>query len=127
MHGGAGPSGINSSHWRSFLLKYGSQSAKLRCAIADLIMMIANGVVDWRVIRALLASRLIALDKNPGVRPIGIGEVFRRLMGKVMVLCTGMDVQDVCGADQLCSGLRGGIEGAIHAVREIFETHSEEG
>lgn len=74
-----------------------------------------------------MASRLIALDKNPGVRPVGIGETLRRLMGKVMVLCTGADVQDLCGADQLCSGLKGGIEGAVHAIREIFDANSEDG
>ena len=127
LHGGAGPGGTNSSHWQCFLLRYGTQSAKLRGAVAELVMVMANGVVDWSMIQALLSCRLIALDKNPGVRPIGVGEVLRRLMGKVMVLCTGADVQDACGADQLCSGLRGGIEGAIHAVRDMFEAHSEEG
>ena len=127
LHGGAGPGGTNSSHWRSFLLRFGVQSAKLREAVASLIMMMANGIVDWQWIRALMSSRLIALDKNPGVRPIGVGEVLRRLMGKVMMLCTGVDVQDECGADQLCSGLRGGIEGAIHAVSEVFESRSGDG
>ncbi len=127
LHGGAGPGGTSSSHWRSFLLRYGAHSARLRDAVAVLIMMMANGVVEWPWIRAMMSSRLIALDKNPGVRPIGVGEVLRRLMGKVMVLCTGADVQDECGADQLCSGLRGGIEGAIHAVREVFESRSGEG
>ena len=37
-----------------------------------------------------------------------------------MVLTTGVDVEELCGADQLCSGLKGGIEGAIHSVSRIF-------
>ena len=127
LHGGAGPSGTNSGHWRSFLLRFGTQSAKLRDAIAGLIGVMANGIIEWSLIKALMSCRLIALDKNPGVRPIGVGEVLRRLMGKVMVLCTGEDVQDECGADQLCSGLRGGIEGAVHAVREMFESNARDG
>ena len=27
-----------------------------------------------------MASRLVALDKNPGVRPIGIGDTARRII-----------------------------------------------
>ncbi len=45
------------------------QKKALLCdAVAGLIMMMANGVVEWP---CLMSSRLIALDKNPGVHPIG--------------------------------------------------------
>ena len=94
-------------------MRYGAHSARLRDAVAGLVMMMANRIVAWPWIRAMMSSRLITLDKKPGVRPIGVGEELRRLIEKVMVVSTGADVQDECGADQLCSGLRGGIEGAI--------------
>ena len=31
-----------------------------------------------------IAARLIPLNKNPGIRPIGIGESLRRLIGKTI-------------------------------------------
>ena len=33
------------------------------------------------------ACRLIPLDKNPGVRPIGIGEVMRGTIGRTITKC----------------------------------------
>ena len=33
-------------------------------------------------LEAYLACRLVLLDKSPGLRPIGIGEVIRRILGK---------------------------------------------
>ena len=44
-----------------------------------------------------------------------------------MALATGTDVEDLCGVDQLCSGLRAGIEGAVHAMRELYDEHKEDG
>ena len=41
-------------------------------------------------------------------------------------MLTHADLEGVCGVAQLCSGLRAGIEGAIHAVWELFDLHSDD-
>ena len=69
---------------------------------------------------AFTASRLIALDKCPGVRPIGVGEVIRRIVGKAILSVIGYDIQEAAGAIQLCAGQQAGCESAIHAMREMF-------
>ena len=84
---------------------------------------LSNNVVEWDDISALMANHIIDLDKYPGVRPIGIGEVLQRILGKVVALVTSSDFEEVCGTYQLCSGLHSGLEGAIHAVRELFDDH----
>ena len=97
--------GADSYHWQCFLLHYGAHSSKPREAVADLAMHLANGTVDWIDIRALMANRLIALDKCPGVRPIGIGECLRRILGRALALVTGWEAQSACGVDQLACGM----------------------
>ena len=61
------------------------------------------------------------------MRPIGIGEVTDHFLSKIMADVTGDVVQNVCGIDQLCSGIKGGIEGAIHGITQLFDAHSEDG
>ena len=73
-------------------------------------------------IEPLMASRLIPLNKGEGaVRPIGVGEVLRRIIGKCVMKIAKKDVIEVSGSLQLCAGQKSGSEAAVHAMHAIFE------
>ena len=72
-----------------------------------------------------MSNCLIALDKCPGVRPVGVGETLRWVVGKAVCMATYIDIEDLCGVDQLCGGLRSGIEGVVHAMNDLFAQHSD--
>ena len=40
-------------------------------------------LIDFLLIRALMANHLITLDKSPGVRPIGVGKTLCWVIGKM--------------------------------------------
>ena len=48
-----------------------------------------------------MACRLIPLDKKPGVRPNGVGEVLQRIAGKAVMMLFKNDITHVTGALQL--------------------------
>ena len=50
-----------------------------------------------------------------------------RLSDKLMIDVTEDDVKVACNSDQLCSGIKGGIEGAVHAIRELFDENCDDG
>ena len=73
--------------------------------------------IDPSTIEPLIASRLIALDKGEGaVRPIGVSEVIRRIIGKCVMNIVKKDVVEASGSLQLCAGQKSGSEAAIHAM-----------
>ena len=69
---------------------------------------------------AYTACRLIPLDKNPGVRPIGIGEVLRRIIGKSIISVIRPDIVESAGNLQLCAGQPAGCEAAALTMEEYF-------
>jgi hypothetical protein len=68
----------------------------------------------------MMACRLVALDKQPGVRPVGIGEIFRRLLAKAILLSVGSEATSSCDNLNLCTGLKARIEGAVHALQDAW-------
>ena len=65
------------------------------------------------IFRSVSCELIDSPDKNPGLLPIGVGEVLRRIAGKVIVSHLKEDVQSV-GQDASCELL-------IHAMRAIYE------
>jgi hypothetical protein len=67
LSGAAGTSGTDAIDARNLLLRFGSASEKLRRELAKWAEWLSNGHPPWAAYRALMACRLVALDKCPGV------------------------------------------------------------
>ena len=74
----------------------------------------------------MTACRLIALDKCPGVRHIGVGETLRRLISKATLRVTRDIIQRAVGNLQLCGGQEAAFEAGIHAMRGLLESEGTE-
>ena len=132
--GSSGPSGLDADGWRRILVSknFGSTGKNLRSAIATFARKISTVEVEVHVkdgrsysnLEAYTACRLIPLDKNPGVRPIGVGEVLRRIIGKAILSVIKQDIVSSAGNLQLCAGQPSGCEAAVHAVSDIFDEES---
>jgi len=125
--GAAGPSGVDAYGWRRLCSAFGSVSGELCCSIAALARRLCTSFIDPLIVSPLVACRLIALDKNPGVRPIGVGEVVRRIIAKAALSIIRSDIQRAAGPIQLCAGQISGVEAAIHSMRTMFSTDDTEG
>ena len=85
-HGSHGPSGLDANEWRRILTAFKSTSNDICKSLAKLTILIATHELCF--LDAYNSSRLIPLDKCPkcpGVRPIGVGEVMRRIIGRAIV------------------------------------------
>ena len=98
--GSHGPSGLDADFWGRIASNsiYGSSSDDLCHAIALMARQLCSEELsDPNSVEALMSCRLIPLDKNPGVRPIGIGELLRRIIGKAVMTVTKRDILDATG------------------------------
>ena len=125
--GSAGPSGLDSDAWRRLVTSFKGASSTLCQALADLTRLIAMRSLKAEALTPFLACRLIALNKNPGVRPIGVCEVVRRIAAKAILRVIGDDIEEACGFLQKCSGCPAGLEAAVHAMQQMYEEESTEG
>ena len=124
--GAAGPSGLDAYAWHRLCTAFKSFSASLCQSLADVAKCLCSSYIDPSTVSPLLACRLIALDKCPGVRPIGIGDMARRIIAKSVLMVVRGDIQDAAGSLQLCAGQILGCEAAVHSARENFQEESAE-
>ena len=67
-----------------------------------------------------MSTRIIVLDKQPGVHLFGVGETWWHILANILLKVTGTEATMACQDDQLCAGLKAGIDGVIHGVQDIW-------
>ena len=134
LHGSGGPTLIDSDGWKHILCSksYGKASSDLCDSVANFAKKLCREDIHADCLQEFLSCRLIPLDKgedvdgNKGIRPIGIGEILRRIVGKVVVEIIKKDIVKSAGPLQTCAGLQSGIEASIHAMKAIFDEENTE-
>ena len=126
--GSGGPSLLDAKQWKRMLCSghFKAENKELREQLAIFAKKIATEMVDPAILEAYVSCRLIPLDKEPGctelkIRPIGVGEVLRRIIGKTIMWSLNSEVQEAAGPMQVSAGLKGGAEAAIHSMKQTFE------
>ena len=124
--GAAGPSRLNAAALKRLCMSFKFAFTDLSEAVAATARCLCTSYVDPARISTLVACHLIALDKCPGVRPIGIGEAVRGVIGRAAATTIGEDIQAAAGPLQVCAGHLAGCEAAVHAMRQVFESPETE-
>ena len=112
-HWSHGPSCLDHNAWRMLLTSFKSSSTDLCKTIAKLAKCIASSHLTF--LFSHNSCRFVALDKCPGLQPIGSGEVLTRTIRRPIVKCIKTNLK-ILGDDhdqQLCMGRQGGIKHEI--------------
>ena len=59
--------------------------------------------------------------------PTGIGEILHQIIRTCVMLTLKADIEESLNGLQTCAGQKGGIEAAIHAMKEIYSEDKCEG
>ena len=143
----SGPSGSDLDGWESVIVSscFGTATPNLCKAIAELvnklcIKSISNNshcvksvqirtrknFVFGHLIRKLVAYRLLFLQKNTGLKPMGSREVLKRVPGKAVMMINKKGVMKTGDYLQVCVAQEAGSEAAIQAGSNIFKVQNTE-
>ena len=87
------------------------------------ILLLVNQNSPWAAYKAFIFGRLIALNKRPGIRPVGVGETWRHIFTKFVLRLAGPEATNTCQYDHICSRLKVLIYGFIHGVKDIWDAN----
>ena len=119
---GAGKSGLRPSHIREATRP--ASSDLLYRLITEVVNLLLQGEVPDAVRPFVCGASVMSLRKpNGSLRPIAVGETFRRITGKVAVELISDRARAVLEPIQLGVKTPNGCEAIIHATRQWFHAH----
>ena len=104
ISGAVGVLGAEAVEPNNWILCFGCVSKEFRVVVANLVNWMADSSPPWAAYRALMACHLIALDKRPGVHPVGIRGALRQSIAKLVMRAARDQANTACGILQLCAG-----------------------
>jgi len=108
----AGSSGLNACHFLPLIL-----DLKCRQGIAVIQTRCANGEYEGHMRDLFLAAKGVPIPKNPGYRPIAIGEILFRVTCSMLVRAAKDAIAEKVGSSQYGLGRPSGTEAVPHIVQ----------
>ena len=113
----AGPCALRPQHLKDTLVA-GHKDEILR-QMAALCQLLASGEALPAVRNSLCSASLTALPKKDGgLRPVAVGETWRRLVGKLLAKADAEQVREHLEPLQVGVGTKLGAEAVVHVVRQ---------
>ena len=122
--GASGLSEFDADDWQRILGSnvIGNHILELRKSLSRMTKALySQELSHHESLEALLVSQSIPLNKSPGVSPTGIGEVLRRIIGKVVMSDVKKEVTQATCSSQNCTGQVAGVESAIYSMADLFD------
>ena len=117
-----GPSGLRPEHLKSSLQAAPARRQSALKHLTSLVNTMAGGGVPAEVAPFLCGARLhAALKRDGGLRPIAVGNLIRRLVGKCCATRLQEKAASLLSPNQLGVGVKNGCEGILHSVRKALE------
>ena len=100
----------------------GEHDSPMLTALTKLTNILLQGNVPFSVRPVIFGANLTALSKKcGGIRPIAVGDVFRRTAAKCALRQVEAQVARITSPVQLGCGVQGGIDTGIHTARFVTE------
>lgn len=123
---GSGIDGILPQHLKDLTLPLtGDAGVRLLKAITAFSNFMLSGKVQSDFIKIMYGASLCALNKQEsGVRPIAVGNTFRRLTSKLACASVRPNMAAKFAPRQVGFGIGGGCEAAAHATRTFIKKNT---
>lgn len=118
-----GPDGIRPRHLKDLVhISLGESGQHLLCALTKIINVTLSGQIPDHARDFFYSAALFALNKKDGgIRPISVGNTFRRLASRIAVQNIQSHLLSILQPYQLGFACQGGSEAAVHAIRLYAE------
>ena len=119
----AGPSKMYPEHLlHAVTCAVPNQSRKSITSITKLVKLASRGQLPSFVAPNFSSGSFTALKKTKGdVRPIAVGEVFRRLIAKCIAQEASSEAVELFSSRQLDVAVKCGAESILHATKQTFQ------